>query len=48
MQKCHLRPGALLFNAGCNEQVLSPKSLKKFGADLHCRFRKKHTFYSEK
>jgi len=23
----------LLFNAGCNEQVFSPKPWKKFGAD---------------
>jgi len=41
-------PGALLFNAGCNEQVFYPKLLKKFGADLSCRFREKGTFNSEK
>jgi len=41
-------PGALLFNAGCNEQVFSPKTWKKkIGADPSCRFRekrKKRTF----
>jgi len=38
-------PGAVLFNAGCNEEVFSPKSWKKkkkIGADLSCRFREKH------
>jgi len=30
----------VLFNAGCNEQVLS-KSRKIFGADPSCRFREK-------
>jgi len=32
------RPGPLLFNAGCNEQVFSSKPSKKIGADLSCRF----------
>jgi len=26
-----LRPDALLFNAGCDEQMFSPKPRKKFG-----------------
>jgi len=32
------RPVAVLFNAGCNEQMISPKPWKKTGADLFCRF----------
>jgi len=36
------RPGAVVFNAGCNEQVFSPKIWKKkTGADPSCRFREK-------
>jgi len=31
-----------------NKQVFSLKLWKKFGADLSCRFREKHTFNSEK
>jgi len=31
-------PGALLFNAGCNEQVFSLKTGEKIGADPSCRF----------
>jgi len=31
----------LLFNAGYNEQVFSPKPLKKFGADPSCRLGEK-------
>jgi len=31
----------LLFNAGRNEQVFSPKLLKKNLADSSCRFRKR-------
>jgi len=30
--------GALLFNAGCNEQVFSPKPRKKIGTDLSHHF----------
>jgi len=36
----------VLFNAGCKEQVFSPKPWKKFDADLSCCFqekRRKHT-----
>jgi len=32
-----LKAGAVLFNAGCNEHVFSPKP-KKIGADPFCRF----------
>jgi len=38
----------LLFNAGCNEQVFSPKPWKKIGANSSCHFREKRTFNSEK
>jgi len=39
-QKVALKAGcSVFFNAGCNEQVFSPKSRKKFGADPSCRFR---------
>jgi len=38
----------LLFDEGCNEQVIFPKPWKKFGANLSCRFREKRTFNSEK
>jgi len=38
----------LLFNADYNEQVLSSKPWKEFGADSFCRFREKRTFNSEK
>jgi len=38
----------MLFNAGCNEQVFSPKPWKKIGTDMSCRFREKRTFNSEK
>jgi len=38
----------VVFKAGCNEQVLSPKPWEKFGADPPCRFREKRTFNSEK
>jgi len=38
----------LLFNAGCNKQVFSPKPWKKFGTNPSCRFRDKRTFNSEK
>jgi len=31
----------VLFNAGCNEQVCSPKPRKKFSADLSFHFREK-------
>jgi len=44
-----LRPGALLFNAGCTEQVFFLKKI--FGADSSYHFRekcKKSTFNSEK
>jgi len=34
--------GALLFNAGSNEQAFSRKPWKKIGADPSCRFREKH------
>jgi len=40
------RPGVLFFNAGCNEQVLSPKHWKKFAQIRHVVFEKnskKHT-----
>jgi len=33
----------MLFNAGCKQQVFSPKPWKKFGADPSCRFWKKKT-----
>jgi len=36
-----VKAGAVLFNAGCNEQVFFPKSWKKFGSDPSCRFREK-------
>jgi len=41
-------PGALLFNAGCNEQVFSSRAWKKFGTDRFREKRKKRTFNSEK
>jgi len=31
----------VLFNAGCNNQVFSPKPWNKIGADPSCRFREK-------
>jgi len=31
----------VFFNAGCNEQVFSPKPRKKIGMELFCRFREK-------
>jgi len=34
-------PGSVLFNAGYNKQVFSPKSRKKFGTDPSCCFREK-------
>jgi len=45
------RLGAGLFNAGCNEQVFSPKPWKKIRADPSCRFpekRKKRTLQLRK
>jgi len=33
--------GALLFNAGCNKEVLFLNPEKKFGENLSCRFREK-------
>jgi len=36
-----LKPGAVFFNAGCNDQVFSPKPSKKFDADPFYRFREK-------
>jgi len=35
--------GTLLFNAGCNEQVILLKPEKRIGADPSCRFREKRT-----
>jgi len=43
------RPSALLLNAGCNEQVFSPKPWKKKNlAQIRLVVRDKRTFNSEK
>jgi len=50
LSRVNLKPVALLFNAGCNEQAFSRKLWKKIGADSSFRFRhkrKKRTFNSE-
>jgi len=46
--KTRLKAGCIAFNAGCNEQVFSPKPCKNFDADPSYRFREKRTFNSEK
>jgi len=43
-----LKAECTVFNAGCNEYVFLLNSEKEFDADLSCRFREKHTLYSEK
>jgi len=36
----------MFFTASYNKQVLSPKHLKEFGANLHCRFEKRKSHFT--